>query len=243
MRTVFLIPAIILSVLLLCYGCGRKSPQSGDQAGAGAQLPDSARTPAVAAKADHPGAPEADQSATKGKFPSEGRPAALMDTTLAPGRAGALHVNIPADSVYLLYGRSHIREVDLQLEGTPSPALEITLPGGTEDNPSLVAEIDEDRNVIFRIQVYDPRFRTKKGIGPGATLQELGKRYRVDEIAQGEGNTVAIVQTLGMSFVLDPSAIPREFYRSGNPKLIPGSTRIVNVLVTVWVPGWWEEAQ
>jgi hypothetical protein len=231
MRTVFLIPVIIFSALLLCCGCGRKSPQPGDRAGAGTPNPDSTLIPAATAKADSLRGPGVGPNVAQEKFPLEGRPSALMDTTLASGRAGALRMRIPVDSVYVAYGRSRIRETDLQLEGTPSPALEITLPGGTEDNPSLVAEIDENRNVIFRIQVYDSRFRTDKGIGPGATLQELEKRYRVDEIAQGEGNTVAIVRSLGMSFVLDPSAIPREFYRTGNPKLIPGSARIVKILI------------
>lgn len=153
------------------------------------------------------------------------------DFRLAPGRAGALRLGMHADSVLAVYGPGIVREVDLQLEGMPTPALEIRLPEGPADRPSLTAEFNPQTRMVYRIRVRDPRFRTGEGIGPGSTLNDLRARHSVRDIVHGEGNTVAVVPGLGMSFLLDPDAVPESFLLSGNALDIPDSIAIVGVFV------------
>src|SRR3989442_7592263 len=60
---------------------------------------------------------------------SVGRPAAAQSTSflLAPGRAGALEIGLPVDSVLRVFRRDRVRLVDLQLEGHFTPAIEVVL--------------------------------------------------------------------------------------------------------------------
>jgi hypothetical protein len=164
--------------------------------------------------------------------PETGSPVPGGDFALAPGRAGGIRLGMLRNEVFEAYRPRQVRETDLRLEGMPSPALEIRLPGGPSDHPSLIAELTESRASVWRIRVYDPRFRTAEGIGPGSTLGEIRRVYTIDGIFTGEGNTVARVEKLGMSFVLDPSAVPEDFHRPNNPRTIPETAPIGWVLIT-----------
>ncbi len=156
----------------------------------------------------------------------------VADSVLAPGRAGAVRIGMSRKEVYDIYGEGNIRETDLRIEGTPSPALEIRIPGSPSADPSLIAELTENRASVWRIRVYDPCFRTEKDIGPGSTLGELHEMYAVDGVFFGEGNTVARVEELGISFVLDPATLPEEYFRANDPRLIPQTAQIDWALVT-----------
>ncbi len=69
----------------------------------------------------------------------------------------------------------------------------------------MVAEIQGKQSefIISRVQVYDLRFRTDKGIGVGSTLGYIRKNYKIDSIDFGEGSLYAWVKQIGMSFALD----------------------------------------
>lgn len=127
--------------------------------------------------------------------------------------------------------RSHAL-VDLYLEGMFSPALAIYAEKGSRDKPSLVAEIGWQNNwVVSRLLVYDPKFKTRNGLGVGSTLAELRKTYRVKEIAQAEGDIFAVVEELKMSFSLDKQRLPKDYVKTGDPRLIPATTRVKAVLL------------
>ena len=100
---------------------------------------------------------------------------------LTPGKAWRVDVGVPVDELYDLVGRDNTRLVDLYYEGMFSPALEIRLPG----SPGMVALVVPIREWPCRtfsvqgIEVRDPRFRTREGVGVGSTLGEVQKYYRV----------------------------------------------------------------
>jgi hypothetical protein len=149
---------------------------------------------------------------------------------LSRGKAGPIETGMTVDQVFASVGRKSARLVDQQIEGFSSPALEIYLTKNQRTRPSLVAEIvGHDR--IGRINVYDSRFKTEKGIGVGSTLGEIRREYRVDWIGFGEGPLCARVEQIGMTFALDYSKPPREWYETNNPALIPDGAKVVSILL------------
>ncbi len=122
---------------------------------------------------------------------------------LDPGRAGTLEIGVPVDTVLRAFARNRVRLVDLQLEGHFSPALEVDL-GNSGPTPGLVAHISHfpcNEFAVSGISVYDPRFRTREGIGVGSTIGALRRAYDVRPNRE-EGHSV-IVPSLKMTFAID----------------------------------------
>jgi len=133
---------------------------------------------------------------------SFGGPVAAQSTTflLAPGRAGGLEIGLALDTVLRVFGRNRVRLVDLQLEGHFTPAIEIAL-ADSGAAPALVARIRQfpcDEFAVYGISVYDPRFRTRQGLGVGSTIGELRHSYDV-RLSREEGHSV-VVPALRMTF-------------------------------------------
>jgi hypothetical protein len=150
------------------------------------------------------------------------------DFHLAKNTAGSMALGMAVDKLYSIYGKANIKQVDLESEGQPTPALEIYLRGDKKDKPSLVAAIEGV--IIGSAIIYNPRFRTDKGIGVGSLLGDLRKHYKVNWIGSGEGIVVARVDELGMSFVLNPDDIPKTWTASDD-KSMPNKTRIISILL------------
>jgi hypothetical protein len=144
---------------------------------------------------------------------------------LARGETGRLKIGMTQDEVIVLFGRERVRQVDLKLEGHPSPALEIRLDDPNAERPSLVAEpFPPAQNRIGRVRVYDPRFKTGYGLGVGSTLDQIRAHHAV-RMAVGEGTVLAFVQELEMSF-----GFGRRLYPSVN---LPASAKVESVLVVL----------
>jgi hypothetical protein len=126
---------------------------------------------------------------------------------LARGQAGTLEIGMSIDTVRRVFGQDRVRLVKRRLEGQLEPAIEIRL-AHSDSAPALVARMgqspcsdraDEPPVVsVWGIDVYDPRFRTREGIGVGSTIGELRRVYRV-RFNREEGHSV-IVPSLMMTF-------------------------------------------
>jgi hypothetical protein len=146
-------------------------------------------------------------------------------------RVGQVSIGAAAETISHEFG-DRVRLIDLKLEGHLSPALEIKL-FGSQTAASLIAEIWPSNNelVVTRIRVLDPRLRTKEGIGIGSTYADLRSRYSVDRVGQGEGDFIARVEALGISFLLDMSGV-QAAHTIRNPARVPADVRVVGMLLT-----------
>ncbi len=152
---------------------------------------------------------------------------------LAKERAGKVEIGMTVDDLRRMHKPSSTKLVAHYPEGMFTPLLEIYLEDAQEKaSPSLVIEIDKNNDwIVGNIQVNDVRFRTAKGIGVGSTLGDIRKAYAVKWIAFGEGPLYANVEEVGMSFELDFSNPPPEWYRMKNQRLIPDEARVVSITI------------
>jgi hypothetical protein len=167
--------------------------------------------------------------------------ASTDDFLLERHRAGRIIVGMPEAAIYQIYSPKITKKVDLQLEGTPTPAVQVFL---TKDQstPSLVILLDDPQTGVYSIDVRDSRFKTRDGIGVGSSLGQLRKTKTKLFITDGEGAIVAVAEDLGMSFflLLDGQAekayyaTRRRYVGHDNPS-IPDAARITSVSV-LWSP-------
>ena len=147
------------------------------------------------------------------------------------GKVGSVAIGSDAETIFDEFG-DRARLVDLQLEGQLTPALEIKL-FGVQTPVSLVAEIlpSDNKLVVTRIRVIDPRLRTKEGVGVGSTYSDLRKHYAIDWVGPGEGDFFARVEALGISFMLDMSGAQGSS-KIRDPTRVPADARVVGLLLT-----------
>lgn len=123
------------------------------------------------------------------------------------------------------------RLVDLRLEGHLSPALELKR-FGSQLVPSIIAEVGPSGNrlVVTRVNVLDPGFKTKEGIGVGTTYGQLRTVYKIDWVGSAEGRFFARVEALAISFELDTIG---QLHTASirDPARVPPDARITSMLL------------
>jgi len=157
---------------------------------------------------------------------------------LTKGKAGVIEIGQTIDDLYEHFDRSATRLVDLQLEGSFSPAIEVYFDSTNQTKPSCLAEIRWWREVgwaVGRITIKDDTFKTEKGIGIGSTFGEILQFYTVTSVSAGESPYLfAIVRELGMSFQLDITYhdMPSQWRRTKDLNLVPTDSKVRSILVT-----------
>ncbi len=120
------------------------------------------------------------------------------------GAAGGFEIGITGDKVrevVNIYGNIEVEEIDLNIEGYPTPALELTLDSGE----SMLLYLNEDDNTVYRIKTNSDLFTTAQGIGCSSTYADLENSYTFEEVSWGDsGDPVVIIEEQQMSFVLEP---------------------------------------
>jgi len=144
--------------------------------------------------------------------------------------AGQLKIGMNSKELYTLFDKKYTKFVDLYIEGHYCPAIEIYLRKTETEKPSLVAEITQKDNwTVWRIRVYDTRYKTAKDIGVGSTIGEIRKVYNVIWRGCGEDVLCARVNDIMMRFVIDFA--PRNWYKDRNPESIPDSTLVTSIQI------------
>ncbi len=144
-------------------------------------------------------------------------------------QAGKVGIGTSMDDV-LEYYSGKIKFSSDTAGGQEFPTAEVYVDSAAEF-PSLVLELDEDSSVVYRIISLDNNFKTPQGIGVGSRFKELLKNYKIEWVDTTEGNVIARVKALRMSFVLDDRDVPPEWQETKNAKYIKPDTRITKVVL------------
>jgi hypothetical protein len=125
-------------------------------------------------------------------------PAAAQDASLvlARGRAGIIALGMPQDSIRRLVDRDHLMELTNCTEKGCLPALGIVR--GSE--PAVVAHLTDPQCAISRVawlEVYDPAYRTREGVGVGTSRVILEQTYRTTVRASDQNELYAPAVGLG----------------------------------------------
>jgi hypothetical protein len=150
------------------------------------------------------------------------------DFLIRKGAVGAIELKFSETEVYRLYGTNLTKAVDLDLEGTESPAI-LLFRSETEkaqNLPRIIFELDD--HLIYRMTVLGSEYETATKIHVGSTVADLRKHYKKIKTFTGEGNVCARIDEIGMSFCLDQNGFP-DNWRPGQK--LPESAQVSSILV------------
>ncbi len=123
---------------------------------------------------------------------------------LENGSAGLFSIYMTRDEIEEAtanYENLVVEEIDLMAEGMATPAIALTF----ESAGAILLELTEDGESVFRIFIRSNLFVTEDGISIDSFFGDLVTSYDVNDVVWGaEGDPVAIVQEIGMSFILSP---------------------------------------
>ncbi len=124
-----------------------------------------------------------------------------------------------------------VKEVSITKEGRGYHAYEIRRSEKDIQAGLRVEETCEPTCKIWRVQVQDPAYKTKKGLGIGSTLGEVKKYYKISFLGAGETEIVAVSNEAKLTFMLDVSKIPPKQVPHLNLKNTPDNTPVIGMLL------------
>lgn len=124
------------------------------------------------------------------------------DWRLSSGRAGKVHVGMPVESLYTVFGYAHVRAIAQFDEGEFSVALQV-YEASDPGRPILLARINElcGSYYVTGIEALSPQFRTSTGVGAGSTAGAV-RRAHPEARHNLEHHPSLIVSSLSMTFML-----------------------------------------
>lgn len=110
---------------------------------------------------------------------------------------------MPAEEVKELPGVA-VNQIDRQLEGMPSPTLEVRRGRSLQ----MMAELQDGK--VWRVVVVSPDYRTPEGVGVGTDAARLQRLYGPGKLLREEGAVCAtFAKAPGMSFCFSPGSGPQ----------------------------------
>jgi len=132
---------------------------------------------------------------------------------------GLVQLGQTKQQIFRSYKNYTVRQVDLLLEGLPSPALQIFR--GKE----LLLTAEFEKATVYRISTRNPKYATARGIRVGSSFGEAKRRLGEPvSIGQGEDGVYAVV-------ALKSGELSLRLAADSSTMLPASKTKIVEILV------------
>ena len=123
--------------------------------------------------------------------------------------------------------RYSVKQESLNLEGNDYVVYNVY----EEDEKLYSVEPNSyDPSIIYRIRVYDSRFKTKEGIGANSTFADLKSKYEIRRVDTENGLRI-YVEELYIDFVPDESQVQGSWYEKSDYKKLPDNLRIKKIII------------
>lgn len=180
-------------------------------------------------------APAGSGPASSEKIPGTEEQKMLPDPIIDNCFVGGIEIGMAMDSIYRFFAKERIYKVYTYDQRGRHESIQVVDMDG--HSPYMVFEpecYDKEKSVctIWRITVRTPKYYTKRSIKVGNTLRELREAYVISSVKWEEGNLVAQADMLNISFLLDTSKIPKSWYFTMSPALLPADAKIVGIRIT-----------
>lgn len=140
--------------------------------------------------------------------------------------AGKVRIGDTKEVIYQKYPKESLRFIEPSADDTGT--LEVYSGG----EPAIIIEFDNDKTPkARRLRIKDFRLRTKEEIHVGSTAAELKKAYKELEYKSSRGQGFAISFDDSLSFVMDPSKIPKAWFKDPKADTLPDDVPIIEILV------------
>lgn len=153
------------------------------------------------------------------------------DWQISKNLIGPVRVGMPVAEMRKVVPAPQLKEVPITREGKGYKAYEIRQSESDPQAGLLIEEICQPTCKVWRIQVHNPAYKTKEGLGIGSTLGDVKKHYKISFLGTGETEIVAVSEDAKLTFMLDVSKVPPKQVPFLNLKNTPDTTPVIGMLV------------
>ncbi|WP_156026957.1 hypothetical protein [Sporocytophaga myxococcoides] len=146
-------------------------------------------------------------------------------------RAGNLTIDMPIGSIFNYYDKSQISKSSFTSEGQKFEAYFIK----TSRDTSRYLRVDPictDSCKIWRIKVYDKRYKTRSGIGIGSKVGDIKSYHFIDWAGNTEDGPAFGLERLGITFLIDTNTLSASARENIDIETLSDSAKVSGILIT-----------
>ncbi len=146
-------------------------------------------------------------------------------------RVGHLTIDMPIENIFTYYDKSQVNKSAITSEGQKFEAYFIK----TSRDTSRYLRIDPictDSCKIWRIKVYDRRYKTRSGLGIGSKVGEIKSYHYIDWAGNTEDGPAFGLERLGITFLLDSTSLPASARGNIDIETLSDSAKVAGILIT-----------
>ena len=141
--------------------------------------------------------------------------------TITPTSVGPLTQETQASEIKTLFANDSIIDKNsTENRQSDSGIISIYEKGG-EKLLSLIPATKSDTATIKTIQIFDPRYKTDKGISIKSTFKDLQGAYKINKVESLLSTVIVFVDELNAYFTIDKKELPGELQFGPGTKVEP----------------------
>lgn len=147
---------------------------------------------------------------------------------------GKLNINSLVRDLEVIYNLdSIVRDTTRLIKGYGAKKIKIFEKGGNH-LLTLTPTLDSIPT-IENIRIYDPRFKTEKGINVNSTFKDIKEKYTIGKILTALNNIVVILKNTNIYFTIDKKELPAAIRYNSNITVdevqIPDTAKIKYMMI------------